>query len=72
MKWNYKGSDETHIGPIAEDFYRIFGVGVDEKSISTIDPSGVALAAIQAQQNIIEKLKFQLLEQEKSINELEK
>jgi hypothetical protein len=46
-RWKYKGTDEYHIGPMAQDFYRVFGVGVDDKGISTIDPSGVALAAIQ-------------------------
>ena len=32
---------------MAEDFYRLFNVGNDEKYISTIDPAGVALAGIQ-------------------------
>ncbi len=49
-KWNYRNeaSSITHIGPTAQDFLATFGVGGDDKSISTIDPSGVALAAIQA------------------------
>jgi hypothetical protein len=47
-KWNYKGDSETeHIGPTAQDFQETFGVGSDGKSISTIDPSGIALAAIK-------------------------
>jgi carbonic anhydrase/acetyltransferase-like protein (isoleucine patch superfamily) len=46
-RWNYKGLSEQHIGPVAQDFYRIFRVGTDDKTISTIDPSGVALAGIQ-------------------------
>ncbi len=48
-EWNYKTeSDEvTHIGPTAQDFKETFGVGSDGKSISTIDPSGIALAAIK-------------------------
>jgi uncharacterized small protein (DUF1192 family) len=36
-----------HIGPMAQDFYRAFGYGDDDKTISTVDPAGVALAAIQ-------------------------
>ena len=36
-----------HIGPTAQDFKAVFGVGSDGKSISTIDPSGIALAAIK-------------------------
>jgi hypothetical protein len=47
-KWNYKGDrDAQHIGPTAQDFQQAFGVGSDGKSISTIDPSGIALAAIK-------------------------
>lgn len=47
-QWNYKGDlSAEHIGPTAQDFREIFGVGSDGKSISTIDPSGIALAAIK-------------------------
>ena len=48
-QWNYKSEDEsiTHIGPTAQDFKKAFGVGCNDKSISTIDPSGIALAAIK-------------------------
>ncbi len=49
LKWNYKlDSSATHLGPIAEEFYETFGLGGNDKSISTVDASGVALAAIQA------------------------
>jgi hypothetical protein len=47
LAWNYKGTDERHIGPIAEDFYSAFGLGTDKRYIATVDASGVALAAIQ-------------------------
>jgi len=47
--WRYDHSpDVTHIGPMADDFYRAFGVGHGPSTISTIDRDGVALAAIQA------------------------
>jgi hypothetical protein len=46
--WSYRASDEgRHMGPIAEDFHALFGLGGDDASISTVDASGVALAAIQ-------------------------
>jgi hypothetical protein len=47
--WNYRSQEPTvrHIGPVAQDFAAAFGVGEDEKHITTIDESGVALAAIQ-------------------------
>ena len=49
LEWNYKNEDPSvrHIGPVAQDFYSIFGVGNSSTSISTIDPSGIALAGIQ-------------------------
>ena len=48
-EWNYISQDDgiTHIGPIAEDFYANFGLGGTDKSISTIDPAGIALVGIQ-------------------------
>lgn len=63
-RWNYKGDSETeHIGPTAQDFQETFGVGSDGKSISTIDPSGIALAAIK-------QLKKENTELKKQIEEL--
>ncbi|MFQ5499287.1 MAG: tail fiber domain-containing protein [Candidatus Zixiibacteriota bacterium] len=49
-QWNYKSesNEVTHIGPTAQDFHELFGLGSDSVSISTIDPSGIALAAIKA------------------------
>jgi trimeric autotransporter adhesin len=64
QKWKYRGTTEYHIGPVAEDFYKLFGLGTDDKGISTVDPSGIALAAIKEQQRIIEQLlkRIELLE----------
>lgn len=47
--WNYKCEDASvlHVGPMAQDFYSAFGLGQSDKSITTIDSDGVALAAIQ-------------------------
>ncbi len=56
QKWKYKGANEYHIGPVAEDFYALFGLGADNKGISTVDPAGIALAAIKEQQKIITQL----------------
>jgi hypothetical protein len=49
-EWNYINEPDSirHIGPMAQDFYAAFGLGGNDKTISTIDPSGVALVAIQA------------------------
>jgi len=47
--WFYKESHDegVHMGPFAEDFAKVFGLGNDDKHITTVDESGVALAAIQ-------------------------
>jgi hypothetical protein len=48
--WNYKNETSAirHIGPVAEEFHQSFALGGDDQSIGTIDADGVALAAIQA------------------------
>jgi len=67
--WNYKTQEAKirHMGPMAQDLYQAFGLGEDEKHISTIDADGVALGAIQglaqqveAQQAEIAALKIRL------------
>jgi len=47
--WNYKTQDGSirHMGPMAQDFFAAFGLGLGDTTIDTIDPDGVALAAIQ-------------------------
>jgi endosialidase-like protein len=37
-----------HMGPMAQDFAAIFGLGEDDRHIATIDMAGVSMAAIQA------------------------
>jgi hypothetical protein len=55
--WRYQTEDESarHIGPFAEDFQRLFGLG-DGATISIVDAQGVAFAAIQGlEQRLAEK-----------------
>ena len=49
-QWSYKKDKGrvTHIGPMAEDFHALFRVGADNRTISSLDTSGVALAAIKS------------------------
>ena len=69
-QWSYEAQDESieHIGPMAQDFYRLFGLGKDDKHISTLDPDGVALAAIKALIEENEALKQRLLRLEELVN----
>ncbi len=56
-KWRYKSQDASirHIGPMAQDFFAAFGIGEDEKFITSIDADGVALAAIQGLSEIVQE-----------------
>ena len=66
QQWNYIRDDDDvkHIGPMAEDFYNAFKLGTTPKGISSVDASGIALAAIQA-------LNVKLKEKEMRIEKLE-
>ena len=47
-EWNFKTMPGLrHMGPMAQDFYAAFGLGGSDTTITTVDPDGVALAAIQ-------------------------
>jgi len=49
LDYNLKSQDPSirHLGPMAQDFYAAFGLGEDDKHITSVDADGVALAAIQ-------------------------
>jgi trimeric autotransporter adhesin len=67
--WSYKEDRDTrHIGPMAQDFHAAFGVGPDDKHITTVDADGVALAAIQG---LNQKLERQITAKDARIRELE-
>lgn len=71
-KWRYKGTSEYHIGPVAQQFYQLFALGADDKGISTVDPSGIALAAIQEQQKLLHRQSEQIAQLEIQVQELVK
>lgn len=67
-QWNYKtDSSAKHIGPVAQDFYAIFGLGNDDKSISSIDPSGIALEGVKTLNEKIIDQQQQLDKQQQEI-----
>ncbi|MCC3156828.1 hypothetical protein LJ737_06250 [Hymenobacter sp. 15J16-1T3B] len=49
-RWSYKAEtgNVRHLGPMAQDFRRAFGLGPDSVSIGSVDADGVALAGVQA------------------------
>lgn len=71
-EWNYKTDTikAKHIGPMAQDFYAIFGVGDDDKHISTIDPAGISLVGIKALDKKVEDQQKQIEVLKKEIENL--
>ncbi len=78
-QWNYKSDDEkaVHIGPVAQDFHEILGIGSDDKTIAALDEAGVSIAAIQQlyfksqqQGSEIEALKSEISELKKLVRAL--
>jgi len=69
--WAYKEDDQVkHLGPMAQDFYKQFGLGNSERRIATIDTSGVALAAIQGLKQEIDRKDAQIRELRAEIQRL--
>ncbi len=70
--WNYKTQDESirHLGPTAQDFHDAFGLGEDDKHISTVDAQGVAMAGIQALYQTVMQLKQNLADKDRELADL--
>ena len=48
LQWRYRGQNYVqHIGPMAQDFYRLFQLGQNDRIIQSVDIDGVILSAIQ-------------------------
>jgi hypothetical protein len=62
--WNYIGDDPSvrHLGPMAQDFAKAFGLGADERLISSIDAQGVVMVAIQALYRRVQQLESEIAE----------
>jgi hypothetical protein len=60
--WSFRTQDPAvrHLGPVAEEFYAAFGLGVDDQHISTADADGVALAAIQGLYHLVREREAEL------------
>ena len=71
-RWSYKAQDSNieHIGPMAQDFYALFGIGESDTTISTIDPAGIALAAIKELNERNQELENQNADLQRQLDEL--
>jgi hypothetical protein len=72
--WSYRAQDASirHIGPMAQDFYRAFGVGEDRRHISSVDADGVSLAATKGLASIVERQRERMHSQDRKIEKLER
>ncbi len=72
QSWTFTNdtSGARHIGPMAQDFHAAFGLGADDKHIATVDADGVALAAIQGLNQIVQEKDAEIQELKKSVAEL--
>ncbi len=70
-QWRYKSEDvgELHIGPVAEEFQDLFGLG-DGKTISTVDASGIAFAALQGLHQMVQDKDAEIAEMKKANDEM--
>ena len=71
--WNYSAQDASirHMGPVAQDFSAAFGLGEDDTHIGTVDADGVALAAIQGLNQIVQEQDAQITALQQRTSDLE-
>jgi hypothetical protein len=73
-RWNYKWESDDgvpHLGPMAQDFKAAFYPGTDDKSITTQEADGVALAAIQGLNLKVEQKNAEIAELKTRLEKLE-
>jgi trimeric autotransporter adhesin len=71
--WSYKSEPGVrHLGPVAQDFHRVFGLGADDRHIAPLDTSGVALAAIKGLNSTVEKQGRQIARLQARLAEMER
>ncbi|MBL8300116.1 MAG: tail fiber domain-containing protein [Rhodanobacteraceae bacterium] len=73
-EWNFKyeKDDVRHIGPMAQDFHKVFGLGERDDRIAPLDTSGVALAAVQGLQKELAERDSRIAELESRLERLDK
>jgi hypothetical protein len=70
--WNYKhDTQRRYLGPMAQDFHRAFGLGLDDRHIATLDTDGVALSALKGLIAKLQEGKVLSAEQASRLTDLE-
>lgn len=73
--WVYKAEGSAggrHIGPMAQDFSNAFKLGFDNKTISMVDGTGVALTAIKGLNELIKEKDAKIANLEREMNAIKK
>lgn len=71
--WSFKEMPNVpHMGPTAQDFHAAFGLGGSDTTIATVDPDGVALAAIQGLNELLKQKDRKISQLEERLGKLEK
>jgi hypothetical protein len=71
--WRYTSDapEVRHLGPMAEDFRAAFALGASDRTISSMDTRGVALAAVQGLHELVQKQSEEIRQLQARIAELE-
>jgi hypothetical protein len=71
--WSYKADDPAvrHLGPMAQDFHAAFGLGDTDRAYDPIDAHGIALAAIKALYERVERQQATIERLERENEELQ-
>lgn len=71
--WNYHAQADSirHIGPMAQDFKAAFGLGQSDRTITSSDLDGVALAAIKGLNEKLESRDQRIADLEQRLKQLE-
>jgi hypothetical protein len=72
--WSYRSEPPQvrHLGPMAQDFHASFALGADDRTYDTVDGHGVALAAIQALDQLVRADRDRMAALERRNRELER
>jgi hypothetical protein len=72
--WNYKAQDDSvrHMGAMAQDLRAAFGLGMDEKTIATVDADGISMAAIQGLYGLVKEKEAEIESLKERLTRLEK
>jgi len=71
--WQYQHDpNRRYVGPMAQDFHGTFGLGQDDKHISTLDTDGVALSALKGLIAELQERQVRSAAQAKRLQELQR